>query len=764
MKEYSSYYKEFVLSSAVRNEKKNERKEKKISGSIKVLEKKKLIKLNACKLSLRELLNSLKNLEKSFKTILNYFEDIKKEIYLGSSYYIKKIDQTMLLNIFQKEIYITCKESIDLFKKKLPFFFLKTLKKILKYLNILHSNEYCHLDLKPENIVLNSFEDAFLIDLESVRPAINIIKNAELIATEKYADPEILSESTVVIPDGRRCDSFSLSKIIEDIILLLDELNYDGKDNHAIIFLNKLKELLMKKRTPIIKVINLIKIFQLNHMNYFEKKCFGFDNSFILNMLVKNCKPINNSSQCFIKDYSKIVKKKNNYLDQIHFFNENAYLSIMSVNNNEIYNNFFNQLLDIKIYLNEYPVFFFYVYFQKNITLPRMFQILGLHYFYLNRYSYACCLLRNSLKIYEREMEKSGTKKNELFFENLIMLAISYILKEDIKNYERIKKKIIKYLKINKFKDYRLKLVLSYDEEKKGNWQRRKELLIESLDQLIERDPYNRNIANIIYSISEIGEKKELEKYSHHLEKFKDPISLLTIYEMKMKKEYNNFKEEKAELYFRELKKIQNILGVRKYHPRNLYYNFLKLSMIIKFKDIKHKNQNYYLLLQENNEIYEFQPNYRLEDRIREYNLRIKFLMDSNDNNIWSIIEMTKTYLKSIKNHALIGYTYLQLACFLRNKGNYPDSIQNFEKSREYYCKKYGENHDFTIWTDTLKAETLLLFGDYSQAWNVIQNPYTEYSKIENKDHCRLKKTIEIYEKIAKEIKNYLGDRFLMIN
>lgn len=390
LKKHSLNYKDFI---------KNARsKEGRLGQTFARKRKKLFIKLTACKMSLQELLDSLQDLdlEKSLESIQTYFETLKNELAHHNDFL--ESDRKKMLKNIENHIILPSKQSIASFKRKLPFYFLDACGKVLEYLNILHSNELCHLDLKADNCVLDSFKDVFLIDLESIRPAINIIKEiTTMLYTPQYADPEILSENKV-IKDGRRCDSFSFSLIIKKIITLLDSLNYYNKDNEVILFLKKLEKLFRIKRIPIIKVMKLIKVFKLNHMNDFQSNDLEFDDKFFISLFIQKRENKTSNFEIIEQDYCNIIEQ-HNYLDHVPFFNENAYLSYISTyENNNICQKFSDHLLDIKSSLNEYPIFFFYVYGQKNITFPRFLQILGHHYYSLNRYSDACCFLRSSWK------------------------------------------------------------------------------------------------------------------------------------------------------------------------------------------------------------------------------------------------------------------------------------------------------------------------------------------------------------------------------
>lgn len=329
---------------------------------------------------------------------------------------------------------------------------------------------------------------------------------------------------------------------------------------------------------------------------------------------------------------------------------------------------------------------------------------------------------------------------------------------------QQLKSKMEKYLNDNKVEDYRFYFVLAFEEGKKGNVTERKKLLIKSLNQLKHTNPNDRNIVNIIDIMLENGNKEDFEEYLKDLDlQFNDPISLSTIYKRRMIAAYDNRNEEEAEENFEKVKQIYDELGIRTNHPLIFYLQFMRCSIIIKFKPDECSLSNEF---KKNEKRFKYEQDYRLDDKVREYNMKIEANFEKHEVDIVSSRERIKEFLKPVKNIVLLGYTFLSFAGLLGENGDdqeligniekskeyWQESVEYFTKSREFYYKKYGENHNFTLWPDTLKAEALLKLKHYDEASRTIQKPKEKYPNILESGHERVIKTNEVYERIKNEI------------
>lgn len=95
--------------------------------------------------------------------------------------------------------------------------------KLLKTVEFLHSSGIVHLDVKPDNIMIDSCNDVFLIDYGSARytecfPPTVLLSSNWAKTTQEYRAPEILFSKDDVIRTGSTADVWSLALVLLTII------------------------------------------------------------------------------------------------------------------------------------------------------------------------------------------------------------------------------------------------------------------------------------------------------------------------------------------------------------------------------------------------------------------------------------------------------------------------------------------------------------------------------------------------------------------
>ena len=88
-------------------------------------------------------------------------------------------------------------------------------KKIIEGIKFCHDNKVCHLDIKPDNIVINKYFDPIIIDFGFSEEFSESIKIKEGKGTPHYASPEMWESKEY---DGVKSDIFSLGVVLFNLV------------------------------------------------------------------------------------------------------------------------------------------------------------------------------------------------------------------------------------------------------------------------------------------------------------------------------------------------------------------------------------------------------------------------------------------------------------------------------------------------------------------------------------------------------------------
>ena len=198
---------------------------------------------------------------------------------------------------------------------------------ILKGLKYIHMCKIAHLDLKPQNIIINDYLNVKIIDF-SVSLSYSKIKTKEiqlpLVGTSFYMAPEIVWNKTIKVKDLNKVDLFSLGVILynlafdeypfdldyEDIknIEVISEkykrklkINNEGENNSScfIDFIKKLLETDINKRININQALDDYWVKGAHILNNEKENIFLAEN--FLRYLITD----------HIKSFDDYIKKKN---------------------------------------------------------------------------------------------------------------------------------------------------------------------------------------------------------------------------------------------------------------------------------------------------------------------------------------------------------------------------------------------------------------------------------------------------------------------
>lgn len=202
---------------------------------------------------------------------------------------------------------------------------------ILKGLEYIHKCKIAHLDLKPQNIVINDYLNVKIIDF-SVSLNYSKIKKKEiklpLVGTSFYMAPEIVWNKTIKVEDFNKVDLFSLGVILYNFAFgeYPFGLDYDDRKNIEVIsekykkkleinnegdyysscFIDFLKNLLetdINKRIDINQALNDYWVKGAKLLND-EKENIFFAENFLRYLITEHYKSFDD----YIKKKSNIVK------------------------------------------------------------------------------------------------------------------------------------------------------------------------------------------------------------------------------------------------------------------------------------------------------------------------------------------------------------------------------------------------------------------------------------------------------------------------
>ena len=230
----------------------------------------KVIKKKKNKTNNNEFIISKKLKHKNIATVLCYYVDPKKDV----DYILMELGHSNLSHFARK----TIKRS-TLSETFLCFICYQTLEGLF----YLHKNKIAHLDIKPQNLLINDYLDIKLIDFSVSLDYSNLKKEEEIkipyVGTPFFISPEILERRKTKVKDLQKIDLFSLGVTLyalgfgqfpfdikpededEEIIHKLNSgwKVVDDNNNfstHFINFLNGLLEIDINKRLTINQALN----------------------------------------------------------------------------------------------------------------------------------------------------------------------------------------------------------------------------------------------------------------------------------------------------------------------------------------------------------------------------------------------------------------------------------------------------------------------------------------------------------------------------
>ena len=88
-------------------------------------------------------------------------------------------------------------------------------KKIIEGIKFCHDKKVCHLDIKPDNIVINKYFDPIIIDFGFSEEFNESIKIKEGKGSQHYVSPEMWESKEY---DGVKSDIFSLGVVLFNLV------------------------------------------------------------------------------------------------------------------------------------------------------------------------------------------------------------------------------------------------------------------------------------------------------------------------------------------------------------------------------------------------------------------------------------------------------------------------------------------------------------------------------------------------------------------
>lgn len=155
----------------------------------------------------------------------------------------------------------------DIIERKLPFNKIKTMRCLIKTIKSIHSYNILHLDIKPSNVIINSKEEAVLIDFGN---ACNIDKaqKENIFVSKGFSAPEIYYKGAI----GIETDIYSLGALLYYIMSATVPPAADKRmEGEKILELSRITTIAYPLEDCIMRALHLESSKRFNKISLFEK-------------------------------------------------------------------------------------------------------------------------------------------------------------------------------------------------------------------------------------------------------------------------------------------------------------------------------------------------------------------------------------------------------------------------------------------------------------------------------------------------------------